>query len=118
MTTYILTTVIVLGVGLVLSGIGILLAVAVVWTGRRIGDASEIRGMVHTVDTKIENLSEMFESYRKRDAQRESTAAKRTRTTTVRATDQEEKEVVPEESSVIRSGDDVLKLFERQGGIR
>lgn len=79
MTTYTLITVTVLLLGAVLSGVGIVLACLLVWTARRLGDVSDVRADLATLSAQHRNLDEIFESYRKRDAQRASTSSKRSK---------------------------------------
>lgn len=79
MTTSILITVIAGGLGLAFGSVGIVLAVLLLWQGRRIGDASILRQDLDTVRTQVRNLDEIFESYRTRAAQRVSTDVQRSK---------------------------------------
>lgn len=105
MTTFTLTTVAVLLLGSVLSGVGIVLACLLVWTARRMGDVSQVRGELSTLSTQFRNLDEIFESFRTRDAQRASTASKRAA---------KEAQADPPAQIPITNRDDIVRLFESQ----
>jgi hypothetical protein len=66
---------------LLLAGVSLLassvLSVALLWTGRRVADAFKLQGALDTLRKEHRNLDEIFEAYRKRDAQRVSTATQR-----------------------------------------
>lgn len=97
--------VVVLGVGTVLSGVGIVLACLLVWTARRVGDVSQVRGELSTLSAQHRNLDEIFDSYRKRDAQRVSTINRREKKA------QDESPDPPP----ITSREDIVRLFEQRG---
>lgn len=79
MTTFTLTMVIAaVLVAALLSGT-LVLGALLVWTGRRVGDAAEYRGELDAFRTQLKNLDDFLETYRKRDAQRASTVAQRTK---------------------------------------
>jgi hypothetical protein len=96
MTTFTLITGIVLLLGAVLSGIGVVLACLLVWTGRRVGDVSDVRADLATLSAQHRNLDEIFESYRKRDAQRVSTSVRRAKKEEAEEDDAAKKEPNPE----------------------
>jgi hypothetical protein len=105
MTTFTLITVTVLLLGAALSCAAIVLGFLLVWTARRIGDVSTIREDLSTLRADHRNLDEIFESYRKRDAQRVSTVVQRAK-----------KETVSEEDppAPIMTREDIVSLYERK----
>lgn len=97
-----LIMVIACGVALAFLSIGIVLAIALLWSGRRVGDVATVRADLDTLRTMHRNLDEIFTSYTKRDAQRESTASKR-----AKKIEQEETPAAPQ----IASRDDIVRVF-------
>jgi len=93
------------------ASVCIVLASALVWQARRIGDAATIRQDLDTVDKKLENLSEIVTSYIKRDAQRVSAAVQRAKKTAPQET-----EVDTPEETMIRTPEDIVKVFEKRHG--
>lgn len=106
MTTFTLITATVLCLGAALLSGAIVLACILIWTARRIGDVSTIREDLSTLRADHRNLDEIFESYRKRDAQRVSTVVQRAKKT------QSEEEEAPAPRLVTR--EDIVALYERQ----
>jgi flagellar basal body-associated protein FliL len=103
MTPFTLITVIVLVLGVALLSTALVLGALLVWTARRIGDANEVRSDLSTLRTDHRNLDEIFESYRKRDAQRVSTSVQRAK--------KNEETELEEKAPLTREG--IVELFQR-----
>lgn len=106
MTTFTLITVIAFGLAVALASVAIVLAVILLWTARRVGDLTLVKADVDTLRTQHRNLDEIFESYRKRDATRDS----RARAPRKEKEETEEATVTP----VIQTRDDIVREFERR----
>lgn len=106
MTTFTSITVIVFAVAFALLLVDGVLAVILIWTARRVGDSSQLASALDTLRTRHRNLDELFESYRKRDAQRVSTAAQRRQ--------KDEKQDAEELPPAPLNRDDIVSLWERQ----
>jgi ribosomal 50S subunit-associated protein YjgA (DUF615 family) len=75
-----------------------------------VGDVSNVRADLSTLNAQHRNLDEIFESYRKRDAQRVSTSVRRAKK---EETDSED----PAQTTLFQTAEDIVKTFEgRQRG--
>lgn len=104
MTMSTLITVIVLLLGAALLSAGTVLGALLVWTARRVGDVNEVRAELSAVRADHRNLDEIFESYRKRDAQRVSTVVQREKKKKA-----EEDDAPPPEMS----RDDLVRMYDK-----
>lgn len=96
----------------------LILSALLLWAGRRYMEAAALHGELTTVRNNLStlrkdhnNLDEIFESYRKRDAVRVSNAVQRRK----KAEQQEENEQPPD-SVEFKSGDDVVRYWKARNG--
>lgn len=104
MTPFTLITVAALVVAGAFLSVGVVLALALVWQGRRIGDVATVRADLDTLRAEHRNLDEIFESYRTRNAQRVSSAVQRSK---------KETEESPAPPPIV-SRDDIVRRFNDQ----
>ena len=92
----------------------LVLGAVLLWAGRRLLDTQKaysevtaVKGKLSNVATELRNLDELFESYRKRDAQRVSSAKQRSQKASQKD-DQEEEQA----ELTFETAEDVLKRFQ------
>jgi hypothetical protein len=107
MTTFTLITGFVFVLGAALLSAALVLAFALLWTARRVGDSQQFQGQLDSIRTEVKNLDDFLESYRKRDAQRVSTIVQR-----AKKNGAQQSEVPPFISEMSR--DDLVKAYDER----